>query len=92
MVSSELVRELQQMLTEQPILMTRLLQHAIAELQKLSETEQDAIAALILAELEDEERWDTAFANSQEQLTRLAKRVRDDIRAGRVQDTGMDEL
>jgi hypothetical protein len=72
--------------------MTQLLEQAIAELQKLPESDQDALAALILAELDDEHRWDAAFAGSQQQLSRMAEKVREDIRAGRVRDTGIDEL
>ncbi len=72
--------------------MTQLLQHAIAELHKLSDSDQDAIATLILAEITDEERWEDAFANSQEQLSQMAAKVREDIRAGRVRDIGIDEL
>ena len=72
--------------------MTQLLQQAIAELQKLSASDQDAVASLILAEINDEERWDSAFANSQNQLSRLADKVRVDIRVGRVRDAGMDTL
>jgi len=71
---------------------TQLLQQAIAELHKLPDSDQDAIAALILAEISDDERWMTAFAESQEQLSKLAAKVRDDIRAGRVRDVGVDEL
>ncbi len=51
-----------------------------------------ALAALILAEINDERRWETAFANSQEQLSKMADKVRDDIRAGRVRELGIDEL
>ncbi|MCI0334744.1 MAG: hypothetical protein L0228_16135 [Planctomycetes bacterium] len=72
--------------------MTQLLQQAIAELHKLPESDQDAIASLILAELADEHRWSTAFENSQEQLSRMADKVREDIRARRVRDMGIDEL
>lgn len=72
--------------------MTQLLEQAIAQLQKLPESDQDAIASLILAELADEQQWDEQFAGSQEQLSRMADRVRDDIRAGRVRHAGMDEL
>ena len=36
--------------------MTQLLQQAIVELHKLPESEQDTIAALILAEIKDENR------------------------------------
>jgi hypothetical protein len=72
--------------------MTRLLEQVLAEVQKLPEAEQDAIAAMILEEIADERRWDEAFARSQAQLGRLADRVREDIRAGRVKNIGMDEL
>ncbi len=72
--------------------MTERLEQAIAAVQKLSPPEQDAIAALILEEIADERRWDETFARSQEQLARLADKVREDIRAGRVKDVGMDEL
>jgi hypothetical protein len=72
--------------------MTRLLDQALAEVRKLPETEQNAIATLILEELADERRWDEAFAGSQESLARLAQKVREDIRAGRISPDGMDEL
>ena len=72
--------------------MTRLLEQVLAEVQKLPEAEQDAIAAMILEEIADERAWDEAFAGSQEQLGRLADRVREDIRAGRVKNVGMDQL
>lgn len=72
--------------------MTQLLEQAIAELHKLSASNQDAIASLILAEINDEVRWQNAFDNSQDQLQKMADKVRDDIRAGRVRGTGIDEL
>jgi hypothetical protein len=72
--------------------MTRLLDEALAEVQKLPESEQDAIAAMILDELADERQWDETFARSQVQLQRLAERVRQDISAGRVRHMGIDEL
>lgn len=68
--------------------MTQLLEKALAEVAKLTPEAQDAIAALILEELEDEQRWDAAFAASQSQLAKLAEKVRDDIRAGRVRKMG----
>ena len=72
--------------------MTQLLEQAIAELNKLPAPDQDALAALILAEINDERRWETAFANSQDQLEQMANKVRDEIRAGRVRELGIDEL
>lgn len=72
--------------------MTQMLEQALAEVSKLADSDQDAIAALILEELADERRWEEAFARSQEPLARLAAKAREDIRAGRVRQIGMDEL
>lgn len=47
--------------------MTKLLERAIAEAAALSEPEQDALAARILAEIEDERAWDRAFAETTEE-------------------------
>jgi hypothetical protein len=66
--------------------MTRLLERAIAEAQKLTEPAQDAIAALILEQIADDRAWDESFARSQDQLARLAQEARDDVGAGRVRD------
>ena len=72
--------------------MTELLERALAEVSKLSEEEQDAVAAIILDVLEDERRWESAFAASQDQLAKLAEKTREDIRAGRVREAGLDGL
>ena len=72
--------------------MTQLLEQALSEVRKLPAAEQDAIASLILDELADERRWQEKFAGSQDQLARLAAKVRDDIRAGHVQSGGFDQL
>jgi hypothetical protein len=72
--------------------MTELLKHALAEVGKLTQSEQDTIAALILDEIADERQWDEAFARSQSQLAKLAEKVRGDIAAGQVRDIGTDEL
>ena len=72
--------------------MSVLMEQALAEVKKLPEPEQDAIAHLILDELADETRWNAAFAQSQLQLGQLADKVREDIQAGRVTNRGMDEL
>ena len=72
--------------------MTQLLEKAVAKLHTLPEVEQDAIAALILDELTDEEQWDEAFARTQTQLARWADKVRQDIKAGRIRKQGIDEL
>mgnify|MGYP000509980719 CR=1 FL=1 len=65
-------------------MMTELLERAIARLKILPATEQDAIAALILEELEDEIQWNEAFANSQDALARLAAEAMAEHRAGKT--------
>ncbi len=72
--------------------MTELLEEAIAKVQQLPASEQDAIAQLILDELADEQQWNQAFERSQDALSRLAAKVRADIQAGKVKPLGMDEL
>jgi hypothetical protein len=72
--------------------MTQLLEQAFSELQKLSESDQDAMAALILGELADEQLWQEKFASSQDKLLQLADRARAEIRSGKVRDVGIDEL
>ena len=64
--------------------MTQLLENAIDEVRKLPATAQDAIAALIFDQIADDRAWDQAFARSQDQLARLADKVRADISAGQV--------
>lgn len=72
--------------------MTQLLEQAMKAVQDLTDSEQDAIAAVILAEIEDERRWESAFSNSQDKLAVLVEQARDDIRLGRIRDVGIDEL
>ena len=60
--------------------MTELLQRVIAELEKLPEDQQNAIASRLLAELKDEQAWATCFeVTTDNQWDRLAAMVRQDI-------------
>ncbi len=52
--------------------MTELLERAIAQLKALPTDKQDAIATLILEELEEEQRWNNSFARSPDLLAELA--------------------
>lgn len=60
--------------------MTELLEQAMNHLKTLPEEKQDAIAegrsetiaTLVMEELEDEAKWDSAVANSQDALAELA--------------------
>jgi hypothetical protein len=53
--------------------MGKVLQQALNELTKLPETEQDAVGAWILAELDSERRWDDLFARSPDLLAEMAE-------------------
>jgi len=72
--------------------MTELLERAIAKLQALSELEHDAIAAMILEELEDELRWDASFARSPDILAKLAASAMAEHRAGQTQELDPESL
>lgn len=72
--------------------MTKLLEKAIAEIEKLPKKDQDSIAQIILDEIEDEKKWDKAFAKSQHKLSKIAEKVRADIKAGRTRKIGIDQL
>ena len=60
------------------------LEHAFAEAAKLSASEQDALAELILQELASEHRWIDAFGRSQAGLERLADEGLEEHRAGQT--------
>ena len=77
---------------EGTVIMTQLLEKVLTEVYKLPPEKQDTIAALILEELDDERRWDAAFAESQDKLAQLVLKVRSDIKAGRIKKMGIDEL
>jgi hypothetical protein len=49
-----------------------LMQQVMAELATLADEEQEAFAAILLAEIKSERRWEESFARSQELLAKLA--------------------
>ena len=64
--------------------MTKLLDKAISEVAKLPEAEQDALGAILLAEIESEHRWADSFAKSQDLLADLAAKARAEHAAGKT--------
>jgi hypothetical protein len=66
--------------------MSELLEQAIAKLKTRPISEQDSIAALILEELNDDNRWEESFARSPDLLTKLAAEATAEHRAGKTQD------
>jgi hypothetical protein len=69
--------------------MTELLRQAIAQIQNLPPDQQDAIAARFLAELQDEQKWETRFtATTDDQWDQMAAMVRQEIAAGETVPLG----
>ncbi len=62
--------------------MTKLLKELIDKLSKLSPERQDELAAWLLAEMEDEARWDKTFAESQNALEKLANEALEEHKRG----------
>jgi hypothetical protein len=62
------------------------LKQVITRLKSLLVSEQDAIASIILEELEDDQRWDKAFADSPDILAKLAATAISEHRAGKTQE------
>lgn len=63
--------------------MTELLRQVIAQIEKLPANQQDAIAARFLAELQDEQKWETRFAaTTDEQWDQMVAIVRQEIASG----------
>jgi hypothetical protein len=65
--------------------MTELLEKAISKLKTLPNSQQDAVADLILQELEAERRWDESFARSPDLLAKLASEAMAEYNAGKTQ-------
>jgi hypothetical protein len=72
--------------------MTQLLEQAIAKLKMLPASEQDIIAVMVLEELEDDVKWEKAFARSEDFLARLAAEAMTEYRAGQTQELDPETL
>jgi hypothetical protein len=72
--------------------MTELLEQAIARLKALPANQQDAIAAMILEEIEEEIRWENTFANSPDFLAKLAAEAIAEYHAGKTQELDPETL
>jgi methylase of polypeptide subunit release factors len=68
----------------------QLLEKAISEIRKLPESDQNAIAAVLMAELEAEQRWEQAFDRTHDQLAELAAEALAEYKAGRTQPLDPD--
>jgi hypothetical protein len=62
-----------------------LLEKALAEVARLAEATQEAIAALILDEIAPKRDWDKRFARTQDQLGELIRAARAEVARGDAQ-------
>lgn len=72
--------------------MTELLEKAIAQLKNLPVSEQDTLAAMILAEIESDRHWDEAFACSPDILEKLANQAMAEYGAGKTEELDPEKL
>jgi hypothetical protein len=72
--------------------MTELLQQAISKIKTLPSDQQEAIATLILEEIEEEKRWDQSFARSPDLLAKLAAEAMTEYRQGKTQELDPETL
>ena len=72
--------------------MTKLLENVLTRVRALPDDKQDTLAQIILEELDDDQLWDEKFRYSQDALSRIAAKVREDVTEGRVKKMGWDEL
>ena len=70
--------------------MTSLLKKAFDAASSLPVDRQDAIAKLVLAEIEDENRWDEAFAGSRDKPADMAAEAIAEHKAGKTRP--MEEI
>jgi hypothetical protein len=64
--------------------MTQLLERAFNQVSLLPESEQDAVASLLLAELASEHRWSHSFAASQDELAQMAEEALQEFTDGKT--------
>ena len=72
--------------------MTELLKKAFDEASKLPREQQDAIATLLLEELESDRTWDRAFERSQDALEKLASDAIAEDDRGETEDLDPSKL
>ena len=72
--------------------MTELLEQAVEKAKNLPDSEQDAIAAMILEELEDETKWEKRFSVSKDSLAKLASEAMEEDRREETEELDPDSL
>ncbi len=71
--------------------MNKMLERAIAEVSRLPEDEQEAIACLIMEEMEAERGWDERFAKSGNKLGEMARKAKAQYASGETSPLSFPE-
>jgi hypothetical protein len=82
-------------LGKEQIMVTPAVNTIIKMIEQLPETEQNRVADHLreyLADLEDEQKWDEAFAKSQEKLVHAAREARKQIAEGKSEPMDFNKL
>ena len=74
------------------VVMTNLLDEAYAAAKELPEEEQEAIGAVLLAEIDADRRWDELFAQPSDVIERMADQALEDHRLGKTIPLDPDTL
>jgi hypothetical protein len=64
--------------------MSKLLDEAYAVAKSLTEEEQEALGALLLAEIDSDRRWEELLAQPSEVIERMGEQALEDHRLGRT--------
>jgi hypothetical protein len=72
--------------------MTELLRKAFEKASKLPAQEQDALASVLLNEIEGEQKWDSTLAETQDELAGLADAALAEHRAGKTDTLDPENL
>ena len=70
--------------------MTHAFLSAVAQAEKLPPAEQDVLAAILVEEIESEQRWSQSFARSEHMLEALAAEALAEFKAGKAEP--LDDL
>ena len=65
--------------------MTELLEKAIKKVGRLPKSQQNAIAEMIMEEIEDEKKWESKFKSSQNKLSKLAEEAVDEYKKNKTE-------
>ena len=72
--------------------MTELLEQAISKMKTLPSDQQEAIASIILEEIEEEKQWEQSFTRSPDLLAKLAAEAMTEYRQGKTQELDPETL